>query len=93
MTMKPHDNPKVHPEFDPPVRMTEDGRHIHISIGLPGVAEEQIRIELEKTTFTISIAVDGTILKKSIQIPQGARFINKKFSEDVLEICLVKLVP
>jgi HSP20 family molecular chaperone IbpA len=87
------ENPKDNTVFDPPVHMTDDGRHIHISIGLPGVAEEKIRIDIEKTTFTISIAEDGMTLNKTIRIPPGVRFFNKKFSDGLLVICLVKPAP
>ena len=79
--------------FDPPVRMTDDGRCIHVSIGLPGVAEEQIRIDLEKTTFIVSISENEKTFKKAIKVPQGARFFKKKFSDGVLEIVLEKPVP
>jgi HSP20 family molecular chaperone IbpA len=73
--------------------MTDDGRCIHVSIGLPGVAEEQIRIDLEKTTFTVSISENEKTFKKAIKVPQGARFFKKKFSDGVLEIVLEKPVP
>jgi HSP20 family molecular chaperone IbpA len=76
--------------FDPPIRMTDDAGHIHISIGLPGVAEEQIRIDLEKTTFTVSVSGDEKTFKKSIEVPLGARFFKKKFSDGILDIFLEK---
>jgi HSP20 family molecular chaperone IbpA len=81
------------PLFDPPVHMTDDGRQIYVSISLPGVTEEQIRIDLEKTTFTVSVSGNEKIFKKVIQIPQGARFFKKKFSCGVLEIFLEKPAP
>jgi HSP20 family molecular chaperone IbpA len=76
--------------FDPPVRMTDDGRHIHLSIDLPGIVEEQIRIDLEKTTCTLCIVENEKMVKKAITVPQGARFFQKKFSGGVLEIFLEK---
>ncbi|MGA2120964.1 MAG: Hsp20/alpha crystallin family protein [Methanoregula sp.] len=76
--------------FDPPIRITDEGRHIRVGIDLPGVAEEQIRIDLEKTTFTISISEDQKTITKAIQVPRGARFFKKKFSDGVLEIVLEK---
>jgi len=79
--------------FDPQIRMTDEGRYIHVSIGLPGVAEEQIRIDLERTTFTVTIADNGNTCRKVIDIPKGARVFKKKFSDGVLEIILEKTVP
>ncbi len=91
--MKKRGNPKDNTAFDPPTRVTDDGRYIHISISLPSVAEEHIRIDLEKTTVTLSITGDGKILRKSIRIPCEARFFRKKFSDGALEIVLEKLLP
>jgi len=87
-----HDTPGGSPVFDPPIRMTTDGRHISISIALPDVSEEQIRIDLEKTTFTLSVMNDGTIVKKDIRVPRGTRICKKKFASGVLDISLEKPV-
>jgi HSP20 family molecular chaperone IbpA len=83
-----HDTSQNSPAFNPPVQVTDEGRQIHISIGLPGVTEEQIRIDLEKNIFTLSVLQDDTIAKKTIRIPPGARFFTKKFSDEKLEIVL-----
>jgi HSP20 family molecular chaperone IbpA len=81
---KPHNNAS----FDPTVRKTEDGRHIHFSIDLPGVAEEQIRIDLEKTNCTLGVLTEDRIMKKAIRIPPGTRLSRKRFSDGILEIIL-----
>jgi len=78
--------------FDPPVHTSDDGRHIHISVGLPGIAEEQIRIDLERSTLTLSVSTDDHISRKVIQVPQGARFFKKKVCGGALEIILEKPV-
>jgi HSP20 family molecular chaperone IbpA len=88
-----HDTSQKRKAFDPPVRVTDTGREIHISIDLPGVTEEQIRIDLEKTTFTVSIMDHDKPLKKTIRIPKGSRFYKKKFSDGILEIFLEKPAP
>lgn len=88
-----YDKPQDSTSFDPPVRMTDNGRHIHVTIGLPGIAEEQIRIDLERTTFTLSISENGRTFEKFLQVPQGVRVFRKKFSGGVLEISLEKPVP
>jgi HSP20 family molecular chaperone IbpA len=79
--------------FNPPVCVTDDDRNVHISIGLPGVKEEQIRIDLEKTSLTVSILTGRKMLRKIIHIPKGARFFQKKLSDGRLEIILEKPVP
>jgi HSP20 family molecular chaperone IbpA len=87
--MKRNNSPEKN-AFDPPVRLTDTGRELHISIDLPGVTEEQIRIDLEKTTFTVSILDHDKPVKKTIRVPKGARFYKKKFSDGVLELFLEK---
>ena len=83
-------NPRDNAAFNPPLHITDDGRYIHLSIELHGIVEEQIRIELEKTTCTLCILENEKIVKKAIRVPQGARFFQKKFSDGVLEIFLEK---
>ena len=79
--------------FDPLISMTDDGRHIHVTFDLPGVTEEHIRIDLEKTTCTLCIQDEERMVKKAIQVPQGARLFRKKFSDGILEIVLDKPAP
>ncbi|MCK9632251.1 MAG: Hsp20/alpha crystallin family protein [Methanoregula sp.] len=86
------DKPEESTAFNPPVHRRDEGRHINVSIGLPGVTEEQIRIDLEKTTVTVSITIDRKTLKKAIRVPAGARVFKKKFSDGTLEIVLEKPV-
>ena len=93
MEMEKHDNPQCSIAFDPPVLIDDDGRYVQVSIDLPGVVEEQIRIDLEKNTFTLSILNDEMTLRKSIQVPEGARIFKKKFSDGVLNISLEKPGP
>ena len=88
--MRKSDNNKYTIAFDPPVRITDDGRQVQIAICLPGIVEEEIRIDLEKTTITLSIAKAGKTIRKAIRIPSGVQFLKKKFSDGVLEIFLVK---
>ena len=76
--------------FDPPISTSFTGRHIYLTIDLRGVAEEQIRIDLEKTTFTLSISANEKTYRKVIRIPEGVRLFRKKFSDGMLEIVLEK---
>lgn len=90
--MKP-ERLKAGTSFDPSVHIADDGRYIHVSIDLPGIAEEQIRIDLERTTFTLTIREDERMFEKTIQVPSGARIFKKKVCDGVLEIILEKPVP
>ena len=72
--------------FDPQIERTGNGKEIRLRIGLPGVIEEQIRLDLEKTTLTLSVLQDGTTMKKAIRVPKGTRIYKKKFSDGMLEI-------
>jgi HSP20 family molecular chaperone IbpA len=84
------DNPDKKDSFHPPVRMTEDSRRVYLWIELPGISEEQIRIDLEKRICTISIVNAGARAKKAITVPPGVRLFQKKFSDGVLELILDK---
>jgi HSP20 family molecular chaperone IbpA len=85
-----HVNKKKGNRFNPPVSITEDNSHITITIGLHGVTEEQVRIELEKTILTVMVSADGKLLRKVIQVPEGVRFFKKRFSDGILEVFLQK---
>ena len=93
MEMKKSDKPQCSSAFDPPVLIDDDGRYIQVSIDLPGVVEEQIRIDLEKNTFTLSVLNEGMTLRKAIQVPEGSRIFKKKFFNGVLTISLEKPGP
>jgi len=45
MTRDPDGIPPGCAVLDPPVQITEESRCIRVIVGLPGVTEEQIRIE------------------------------------------------
>jgi len=91
--MRNHRKPRDTISFNPPTSINDNGRLIHIIFALPGITEEQVRIDLEKTDFILSIVDDDRILRKTIQIPEGARLFKKKFSFGVLEIFLEKPSP
>ena len=76
--------------FNPTVHRNDDGQTIHVVIPLTGIAEEQIRIDLEKRTLTVFIAKEQHIVKKTIRVPGGMRFFKKIFHDGILEIHLQK---
>lgn len=76
--------------FEPTVIMTDEGSSMCLRISLPGIAEEQIRIDLEKTTCTICVSDKDRVVRNALRVPQGARLSRKKFSGGVLEIFLDK---
>jgi len=93
MKTKKRDKPQNSILFNPPISMNDDGSHIHVSVSLPGVVEEQIRIDLEKTTLTISVSENEKTHQTLILVPQGARIFKKRFFDGVMEIYLEKPEP
>lgn len=91
--MKDSNESQTGTAFDPPIRIADVGRQIHVSVDLPGVTEEQIRIELEKTTCSLCIFKNGTMLRTGFEVPKATRFTKKKFYDGVLEIILEKPGP
>ena len=90
MVMKKLDKTQRIIAFDPPIRRNGDGNRFYISISLPGVAEEQIRIDLEDSTITLTLTENGNMFQTDIPVPEGTRIFRKKFSDAVLEISLEK---
>jgi HSP20 family molecular chaperone IbpA len=86
-------SPQKRTAFDPPISVTDDDRHVRVSVDLPGVTEEQIRIDLEKRSCTLSVSKDEKLFHKTIRVPEGVRFYKKKFSDGVLDIYLEKTAP
>ncbi len=85
-------NQKGRNGFNPPVSITESNSHLTITIGLHGVPEEKIRIELEKTILMVMVSDDGKLLRKIIHVPEGVHIFKKKFSNGILEVILVRQV-
>jgi HSP20 family molecular chaperone IbpA len=90
MEMKKTEKTQRSIEFDPPIRRHSDANRYNISVSLPGVAEEQIRIDLEDSTLTLTLMENKEKFQTEIHVPEGARIFRKKFSEGVLEISLEK---
>jgi HSP20 family molecular chaperone IbpA len=79
--------------FNPTVHRNDDDQTIHVIIPLDGIAEEQIRIDLERTTLTLFIAKEQRVIKKAIRVPGGMRFFKKVYHDGILEIFLKKAAP
>jgi len=88
--MRKRDTLQEESGFDPPISKSYTGRYVYLTIVLQRVAEEQIRIDLEKTTLTLSISENEKTFRKVIRIPEGVRLFRKKFSDGILEIVLEK---
>ena len=78
--------------IEPATTVFDDGKFLRILAELPGVAEEKIKIDLENTSTSITIAASdtGVQYKKVISIPCEVRFSKKRFSEGILELTLEK---
>lgn len=88
-----HDRPERSSAFSPTIHRRDEGRTIHVTIPLDGIAEEQIRFDLEKTTLTLSVTRDSEVIKKTLRVPGGTRFFKKKIHDGILEIILEKPAP
>jgi HSP20 family molecular chaperone IbpA len=75
---------------EPATTLLDEGKHLRILTKLPGIAEEKIRIDLEKTSVTIVASGTRNTYKKVITIPCEVRFSKKRFSDGVLELILEK---
>lgn len=76
--------------FDPPVSIADNSTDVIISIALPGVTEEQVRIDLEKTALSVSVHAGKVMGEKVIRVPPGVRFFRKRITGGILEIILKK---
>lgn len=77
--------------IDAETTLLDEGKFLRILTKMPGIAEEKIRIDLEKTLVTVSASDTTKAYKKVIVLPCEARFYKKHFSEGELELILEKL--
>jgi HSP20 family molecular chaperone IbpA len=76
---------------EPATTFIDEGKFLRILAELPGIAEEKIKIDLEKTTITIVASDTVKQYKKVIEIPCEVRFSKKRFSDGILELSLEKI--
>jgi HSP20 family molecular chaperone IbpA len=79
--------------MEPVTTLRDEGKFIHISMELPGIGEEKIRIDLDKTIITIVASDSSRQYKKVIFLPVEVIFARKKFSDGVLFLTLEKKDP
>jgi HSP20 family molecular chaperone IbpA len=79
--------------IEPETTLLDEGKFLRILTKLPGIAEEKIRIDLEKTLVTISASDTTKVFNKVIVLPCEATFCKKHFSDGELELILEKLCP
>jgi HSP20 family protein len=79
--------------LEPVTTLFDEEKFIRILIELPGIAEEKIRIDLDKNSVIIRASDTVKQYKKTIRIPIDARFCKKRFSDGVLELILEKQSP
>jgi HSP20 family molecular chaperone IbpA len=75
---------------EPAITLLDEGNFLHITAELPGILEEKIRIDLEKTSITIVASDTGKHYKKVINLPCEVRFSKKRFSDGTLDLILEK---
>ena len=74
----------------PETTVLDEGKFIRILIQLPGIAEEKIRIDLEKFSVTIIATDTEKQYRKVITLASEVRLSKKRFSNGVLELILEK---
>jgi HSP20 family molecular chaperone IbpA len=79
--------------MEPVTTLCDEGKFIHLTLELPGIAEEKIRIDLEKTTITIVASDSSRRYKKEIFLPDEVIFAKKRFSDGKLSLTLEKKGP
>jgi len=77
---------------EPVTNLLDEGKYFRVITELPGISEEKIRIDLEKTVLAISAteAESGKKYKKMIELPFEVRLDKKKFQNGILDVTLEK---
>jgi HSP20 family molecular chaperone IbpA len=80
---------------EPETTLLDEGRFLRILTELPGISEEEIKVDLENHSTSITIHASDTVkqYKKVITVPCEVRVSKKRFSDGVLEINLEKTTP
>jgi HSP20 family molecular chaperone IbpA len=76
--------------IEPEITLLDEGKFFRILAKLPGIAEEKIRIDLDKTGIIIVASDTTKSYRKVITLPCGVKFSKKRFSDGVLELILEK---
>lgn len=80
--------------YEPPVNLWESGKGWHICIDLPGVADEDVQVELIEDKLSVRgtrrfAGVDGELDAVQMECPQGAFsrtfILPEKFEEEAIE--------
>ena len=79
--------------LEPATTLLDEEKLIKIRIELPGIAEEKIKIDLDKKSVIVRASDARKQYKKVIALPFEVKFSKKRFSDGVLELNLEKTVP
>jgi HSP20 family molecular chaperone IbpA len=71
-----------------PYRVSVDGDLVHVAVELPGISEEKIRLDLDRTTLIVSATDSGRVVRTPIGLPWRVRLGKKTFRKGVLELTL-----
>jgi HSP20 family molecular chaperone IbpA len=78
--------------IEPVTTVLEEEKILRIRSELPGIAEEKIRIYLDRNSVTIWASDAANQYKKVISLPFDVKFSKKRFSDGVLELVLDKTI-
>jgi len=76
-------------QTDAPVDIFENGKKIRVIVELPGVNEEDIRLDLGEETLTISASRRNQNYYKNVKLPRASEnIIAKLYNNGILEVTL-----
>ena len=73
------------------INLADEGDYFLVTVELPGIEEERIRIDLEKTVLIVSWSDSHSDrFREELVLPQKGMFMRKKFNNGILQIVLEK---
>ncbi len=84
---------KVKPQIErlePIVDVFDEGDHIKLIAELPGVSEEDIRVDVERRKIILDATSKERRYRKTIELPCDVKDIKKRYKNGILELEAVK---
>jgi len=76
-------------QTDAPIDIFENGKEMRVIAELPGVNEEDIRLDLNEDTLTISASRANRNYYKNVKLPRASEsIIGKIYNSGILEVIL-----
>jgi len=73
------------------INLADEGNYFLVTVELPGIEEEDIRIDLEKNVLVVSWSDHHSdYFREELVLPKKGRLMRKKFNNGNLQIVLEK---